>query len=109
MSASRYGCWGYHRHGVHMRRIRGRTESGGRCMRARRRKSVKPGLTLVLCGLALVFAATQTPTIHANTLVVTSSADGAATPANCPGAACRLRDALAAANANDTITFNFTG
>ena len=40
---------------------------------------------------------------------VTSTADGAATPANCPGAGCRLRDAIAAAASGDTITFAVTG
>ncbi len=44
------------------------------------------------------------------TLVVNSLADGAANAANCPGAGCRLRDALAAAAAaSDTITFGVTG
>src|SRR5215475_14304537 len=64
---------------------------------------------LALCLLALMFGAAPAPAVHASMLVVTSSADGNATPANCPGPACRLRDAIAAANAEDTITFSFTG
>ena len=44
------------------------------------------------------------------TITVTSSGDGAANAANCPGANCRLRDAIAAAAAaGDTVSFNVTG
>jgi hypothetical protein len=41
------------------------------------------------------------------TITVQSAADdGTANPANCPGASCRLRDALAAASSGDTINFS---
>jgi hypothetical protein len=43
------------------------------------------------------------------TLTVTSTGDGAANVANCPGANCRLRDAIAKALAGDTINFSVTG
>lgn len=43
---------------------------------------------------------------HAATIIVQSPADdGTATPANCPGANCRLRDAIEYATADDTINF----
>src|SRR5881398_3123150 len=47
----------------------------------------------------------------ATTITVQDAGDGAANAANCPGASCRLRDALAAANAagGDTIDFSVTG
>src|SRR6185503_14777140 len=45
----------------------------------------------------------------ASTITVTSLGDGAANAANCPGASCRLRDAIAAAAAGDTIDFSVTG
>ncbi|MFL6334170.1 MAG: Ig-like domain repeat protein [Pyrinomonadaceae bacterium] len=54
----------------------------------------------------------QQPTITRTgppeTFTVTSTGDGAANAANCPGtgASCRLRDALAAAATGDTITFS---
>jgi hypothetical protein len=48
-------------------------------------------------------------TVHADTFTVQSTGDGAATSANCPGAGCRLRDALAAVNDGDTINFAVTG
>ena len=44
--------------------------------------------------------------VTATTSTVQSSGDGAANAANCPGAGCRLRDALAAANDGDTINFD---
>jgi hypothetical protein len=44
---------------------------------------------------------------NAATLTVQSAADdGTAVPGNCPGAGCRLRDAMAAAAPGDTITFD---
>ena len=43
------------------------------------------------------------------TITVQDLADGAANAANCPGAGCRLRDAIAAATAGDTIDFAVTG
>jgi hypothetical protein len=45
----------------------------------------------------------------ASTITVTSLGDGAANAANCPGASCRLRDAIEAAAAGDTIDFAVTG
>src|SRR5262245_21363041 len=46
----------------------------------------------------------------ANTITVTNAGDGAANASNCPGtgASCRLRDAIAAAAAGDTINFSNT-
>ena len=46
----------------------------------------------------------------ANTITVTNAGDGAANASNCPGtgASCRLRDAMAAAAAGDTINFSNT-
>jgi len=46
----------------------------------------------------------------AATITVTNARDGAANAANCPGtgASCRLRDAIAAAAAGDTIAFSNT-
>ena len=43
------------------------------------------------------------------TITVTSLADGAANAANCPGASCRLRDAIEKAVNGDTINFSVTG
>ena len=60
---------------------------------------------LVACGLIL-FAAAQADTA---TIPVQSTGDGVANSANCPGASCRLRDAIAAANNGDTIGFLVTG
>ncbi|MFN7929188.1 MAG: choice-of-anchor Q domain-containing protein [Blastocatellia bacterium] len=45
----------------------------------------------------------------ASTISVTSTGDGTATAANCPGASCRLRDAIAAAAAGDSINFAVSG
>lgn len=69
-----------------------------------------------LCGILiatlLAWAAAILPAAPvaqaATTWHVTSTADGAATPANCPSAGCRLRDALAAAVSGDTIDFALT-
>jgi hypothetical protein len=45
--------------------------------------------------------------LTAATITVQSAIDdGTTNAANCPGASCRLRDALAAANSGDTINFN---
>ncbi len=43
------------------------------------------------------------------TITVTSLGDGTANAANCPGANCRLRDAIAKAVDGDTIGFSVTG
>jgi hypothetical protein len=48
----------------------------------------------------------MTPIAHAATITVQSNGDGVANPANCPGASCRLRDAIAAAAFGDTIDFS---
>src|SRR5262249_332844 len=45
----------------------------------------------------------------ANTITVTSTGDGPDNAANCPGANCRLRDAIAKAVPGDTIDFAVTG
>lgn len=71
----------------------------------------------ILCGILfatlLAFSDSVFPTArvaHAagTTWHVTSTADGVATPANCPGASCRLRDAIVAASSGDTIDFQLT-
>lgn len=51
----------------------------------------------------------QAPAAVASTITVTSDQDGAANAANCPGPNCRLRDAIAAAVAGDTINFSVSG
>jgi hypothetical protein len=56
--------------------------------------------------LMQVFTVIGVTPAYAATLTVQSNADGAATPANCPGASCTLRDAIAAAASDDTITFD---
>ena len=61
------------------------------------------GCRVVLISLLMAGAA------GANTITVQTTADGAANAANCPGAGCRLRDAIAAANDSDTINFSVTG
>ena len=43
------------------------------------------------------------------TITVTDAGDGAANAANCPGANCRLRDAIAAAQPGDTVDFAVVG
>jgi hypothetical protein len=55
---------------------------------------------VALCSLFVAGAA------GATTITVQSTGDGPANAANCPGASCRLRDAIAAANDGDTINFN---
>ena len=60
-------------------------------------------LALAVLSLAAATASTAT------TITVQSTDDGAANAANCPGTGCRLRDALAAAVAGDTINFSVTG
>ena len=63
-------------------------------------------LTLMLALLGGLWAAAPAQNVlAAATWAVTSSADGTANAANCPGAGCRLRDAIAAAASGDTITF----
>jgi len=59
--------------------------------------------TVVL--LLLGFMASAKPA-QAATITVTSTGDGSANPANCPGVSCRLRDAVAAATPGDTIAFD---
>src|SRR5438105_952474 len=70
---------------------------------------VQPAIGLVLVLLVLALVALPAPTAQAGTLVVMKYTDGVANPANCPGANCRLRDAIAAANPNDSITFSSAG
>src|SRR5947207_12806887 len=54
-------------------------------------------------------AAAPVPATPMATITVTSTGDGAANAANCPGASCRLRDAIAATAAGDTIDVSVTG
>ncbi len=63
------------------------------------------GMVALILTLTFFSALGVTPAHAANTWTVQSSADGVATPANCPGPNCRLRDAIAAAAAGDTIDF----
>src|SRR5262249_46792009 len=50
------------------------------------------------------------PNAIETTIAVQSLGDGVANAANCPGAGCRLRDAIAkAAASGDTINFSVTG
>lgn len=67
--------------------------------------------TVVLALLAgwLGLQVPQTARAAGATIVVTSTADGVANAANCPGSGCRLRDAMAAATAGDSIEINVTG
>ena len=60
--------------------------------------------------MAVIVALVPVQAAHAaNLLTVTSTADGTANAANCPGANCRLRDAVAASNSGDTINFAVAG
>jgi hypothetical protein len=59
--------------------------------------------------LAAVVAVFLSSGALAATITVQSTGDGPANAANCPGASCRLRDAIAAANDSDTINFSVTG
>ncbi len=70
-----------------------------------------PGNTRIVRKVSLLLAALLTiSTVHAVTIInVQSSADGVANAANCPGAGCRLRDALAQAVDGDVIQFSVTG
>ena len=54
-------------------------------------------------------AAPAAPTALMATVTVQSLGDGAANAANCPGVNCRLRDAIAAATAGDTVDFSVSG
>src|SRR5215472_6814392 len=58
----------------------------------------------------LCAAIVSLPSVHAaTTWTVQNPGDGDANAANCPGAGCRLRDALAAVSDGDTINFSVTG
>ncbi len=67
-------------------------------------------LCFISIPLSLVLFFQRVPIVHAATITVQSTADGAANPLNCPGASCRLRDAIAAANpaGGDIIDFSLT-
>jgi len=65
---------------------------------------------LILVLLALALLAAPSPIAHAaTTWIVRNYSDGVADATRCPGANCRLRDAIAAANNGDTITFGSAG
>jgi predicted outer membrane repeat protein len=64
-------------------------------------------LSVMLAVLALFLA--PVPLAHAATITVRAYSDGVATPGNCPGANCRLRDAIDASNPGDKITFSSGG
>jgi CSLREA domain-containing protein len=63
----------------------------------------------IIIAVFVGFALADVQPIHATTITVQSTGDGAANAANCPGASCRLRDALAAAADSDTIDFSVVG
>src|SRR6266567_5151698 len=71
-----------------------------------------PSITRILFLLTLLCAAVASvPSVHASTITVQNTGDGAANAANCPGSGCRLRDALAKASGDatiDTIDFSVT-
>ena len=76
---------------------------------ARMLTGVNRKVGLALCLLAIALLGVPAPTAHAGIITVMSYTDGAVNAANCPGVNCRLRDAIAAANANDSITFSSAG
>ena len=66
-------------------------------------------LVFLIANIIIVWSpGTPTHAAPKATITVTSTGDGAPVPANCPGASCRLRDAIAAASPGDTINFNLT-
>jgi len=68
---------------------------------------LKPRILFLITLLCAAMASMQNA--HAAiTWTVQDNGDGAANAANCPGAGCRLRDALAAATDGDTINFSVT-
>src|SRR5579864_6883871 len=70
-----------------------------------RRFAPSISLFILLALICLPLLATPRPA-HAATITVNSTADNG--PGNC-SSTCTLRDAIAAANANDTITFSVSG
>jgi parallel beta helix pectate lyase-like protein len=58
--------------------------------------------------LALTLIFTTPPFAFAGSITVQSSADGPANSGNCPGASCRLRDAIAAASSGGGDIINFS-
>ncbi len=68
-----------------------------------------PAAASELVRSALNPAAALIPAAPMATITVTSLGDGVANAANCPGASCRLRDAIADAASGDTINFSVTG
>ncbi len=65
---------------------------------------LKPRILFLFTLLCAAIVGLQS--VDAATITVQSAGDGAANAANCPGAGCRLRDALAAVNDGDTINFD---
>lgn len=61
---------------------------------------------VILCCVVALFLSARSASAA---ITVTSNGDGPATPANCPGANCTLRDAIAAAAAGETINFAVIG
>jgi hypothetical protein len=72
--------------------------------RKRGRRLASWVLAIVLGGVLLMSA----PARAADIVVTSPGDDGTATAANCPGAGCRLRDAVAAASGGDRIIFDAT-
>ncbi|MHB8645810.1 MAG: choice-of-anchor Q domain-containing protein [Thermomicrobiales bacterium] len=75
------------------------------------RRVVRVGLVMSL--LALFLVAVPAPSVGAATITVDSLGDGPGSAGNCAtghaAGTCRLRDAIVAAAANDTITFSVSG
>jgi len=64
---------------------------------------------LVLVGAQAAIAPADRAGAIGTTWTVQSTGDGPVNPLNCPGSLCRLRDALSAAGAGDSINFAVTG
>src|SRR5262245_14908564 len=68
-----------------------------------------PTSLVVIIGMFVSFAFASVQPIHGTTITVQNINDGPGVPGNCPGASCRLRDAIAAAFDGDTINFSVSG
>src|SRR5206468_2076083 len=64
---------------------------------------------LTLCLFAIWSMHASAPDVHAATITVIQTSDGAVNASHCPGPLCTLRDAVAKASNGDSIDFAFTG
>jgi len=87
----------------------GQTSSGLKQTSSRLKQLFSPTAASKAFSRALRHAAAPVAAAPMAAITVTSLGDDAANAANCPGANCRLRDAIAAAAAGDTIDFAVTG